>query len=75
MINFYESHPEFEEKYLKMKDLIEKFHEMINMFQYFLKFSLGFYLKDNNWNYIFISIIASTLIFYFNRSMIIIFII
>ena len=29
--------------------------------------SLGFYLKDNNWNYIFISIISSVLIFYFNR--------
>jgi len=29
--------------------------------------SLGFYLKDNNWNYVFISIISSVLIFYFNR--------
>ena len=29
--------------------------------------SFGFYLKDNNWNYIFISIISSVLIFYFNR--------
>jgi len=29
--------------------------------------SLGFYLKDNNWNYIFLSIISSVLIFYFNR--------
>ena len=29
--------------------------------------SLGFYLKDSNWNYIFISIISSVLIFYFNR--------
>ena len=27
----------------------------------------GFYLKDNNWNYIFFSIISSVLIFYFNR--------
>jgi lipopolysaccharide export system permease protein len=29
--------------------------------------SLGFYLKDNNWNYIFVSIISSVVIFYFNR--------
>jgi lipopolysaccharide export LptBFGC system permease protein LptF len=29
-------------------------------------FTLGFQFKENNWSYVFISIIASVLIFFFN---------
>ena len=55
-------------------EMRSKFHQSI-AFPFFLLsmiflsgvISLGFYLKDNNWNYIFISIISSVLIFYFNR--------